>query len=279
VQSRRPRKTQSADHAAVEEVKVRTEREPTAEAEAPAATEQNTDDGPNRESTERRRAPIARRAVPTPPPSPASLPPRKAASQPKSKAGPAELYRPSRRLVIDLEQCSQGTTKGIGKLQQVAARVMQAESAFSGDVAETIEIDEAETHSLTPAKKVRRVQLEDREICDAVLVSPHNLLLIGRQPGTTRLALWCGDESAPRLREIKVIGKREAPLGVSLTAVARRLTETIASTYPHSRVRVVPDGDGLTVIGRTRDDRTAREILRLVRNACLKKVNDRLQVR
>ncbi|XZE55638.1 pilus assembly protein N-terminal domain-containing protein [Planctomycetaceae bacterium SH139] len=192
----------------------------------------------------------------------------------------AKIYRPSRRLVIDVNQQKQTATVGSGPmLRQVSAAEMEAERVFAGQPTRKISIQHAQSHSLSPQTAVQRVQLENREICEAVLVGPHKLLLIGRQVGSTRLAIWCGDDEQPELHEINVVSEKEAPLGASLEAVAQRLTETIRATYPGCRIRVIAQGDGLTVIGQASNQSTAREIMRLVRSACLETVNDRLEVR
>lgn len=189
----------------------------------------------------------------------------------------ARLYRPPRHLVIDATVASSehGTTSSdTADLNEAYAR-----DCFQGSVTASLTVPKAETASITPQVAVRRVQMQNRDICDAVLVSPHKLLLIGREEGTTRLAIWCGDASEPELREIRVVGQQPTAIGGSLDAVAKRLTDTIAATYPNSRVRVVPQGDGLVVMGKASDDRSAKAILRLVRSACLKTVNDQLEVR
>ncbi|WP_164102514.1 pilus assembly protein N-terminal domain-containing protein [Candidatus Laterigemmans baculatus] len=163
-----------------------------------------------------------------------------------------------------------------------AAKPAAASSTFSetpaGDY-ETIQLRTAETQPLTPRTPIRRVELENREICEAVLVGPHKLLLIGRQDGATRLALWSGDTATPTLYEVRVGSDHPMPTGGSLAAIAQRLTETIAATYPQCHVRVVTEGDGLAVHGRANSQDAARAIMRLVRRACLTSVDDNLEIR
>lgn len=170
-------------------------------------------------------------------------------------------------------QSASPTSEPVGAGESVAATNVKTV------VAEAILIQSAETRTITPAEPVRRVRLEDREICEAVLVGPHKLLLIGRRDGTTRLSVWSSDQREPALYEITVVSRQAAPSQSPLHAVALRLTETIAATYPHCQVQIVPAGDGLKVNGRVDSDDSAREIMRLVRRACLKSVTDNLEIR
>lgn len=173
--------------------------------------------------------------------------------------------------------------------ESAASELASSESAGAGEraaaagtqtaVAEAILIQSAETRTITPAEPVRRVRLEDREICEAVLVGPHKLLLIGRRDGTTRLSVWSSDHREPALYEVTVVSRQAAPGQSPLLAVAERLTETIAATYPRCHVQIVPDGDGLKVRGRVDSADSAKEIMRLVRRACLKSVTDNLEIR
>lgn len=152
-------------------------------------------------------------------------------------------------------------------------------TAASLGEAEAILLRTAETQTITPRSPIRRVQLEDREVCEAVQVGPHKLLLIGRRDGTTRLAVWSDSDSKPALYEIRIGSAQSAPAGGSLGAVAERLTETIAAAYPQCHVRVVTEGDGLAVHGQAVSQEAARAIMRLVRRACLTSVDDDLEIR
>lgn len=189
-----------------------------------------------------------------------------------------QVYRPKQSLVIDVPVPRSVTES---KIEAVDSQAPSAKinNSFQGEVSQVLSVTIAQSQALTPTQAVRRVELENRDICEAVLVGNHKLLLIGRMKGVTRLAVWCGEDSESQLFEVQVDDGREATPGTSLDGVAKRLTETIAATYPNCRVVVVPRGEGLAVVGRTGNANTAREILRLVRSACLKSVSDELEVR
>lgn len=197
---------------------------------------------------------------------------------PSSQLPVPQVYRPKQSLVIDVPTAkpSIDTVSAEGNEEP---RSLDSDPIFSQEIADVIPVRIAQSQAFTPSEPMRRVQLENRDICEAVLVGNHKLLLIGRSQGATRLAIWCGEETEAQLYEIQVVSGHDATPGSSLDAIAKRLTETITATYPSCQVRVVPHDEGLAVNGRASDTKSAREILRLVRSACLKSVSDRLEVR
>jgi hypothetical protein len=190
-----------------------------------------------------------------------------------------QVYRPKQSLVIDVPDAKQAVNAVAQTNANVPEDDIPREQIFVGAVSDVVTITKAQSHAFAPSAPVRRVQLEDRDICEAVLVGTHKLLLIGRSEGATRLAIWCGDQAEPQLYEVRIVATGDTTPGSSLPAIAKRLTETISVTYPNCRVQVVPHDDGLAVLGSAADRRSAREILRLVRSACLKSVSDQLEVR
>lgn len=192
-------------------------------------------------------------------------------------AEPAPLYQPRKPLVIDVASSSiPSAVPAVGPDDSVAESM---EKCFHGPTTKIMTAIKGEATSIQPSQVIRRVSMQNEEICDVVLVGPYKLLLIGRQEGVTRLAIWSGDASAPEIREVHVVLGQPQAIGASMDAVAERLTATITATFPGSQVRVIPAGDGLAVTGRAADSRAARAIIRLVRTACLKTVSDQLEVR
>lgn len=156
---------------------------------------------------------------------------------------------------------------------------VEPQSVFDTTVNAHLHVEAGQTRDVSPNKSVRRVELQNREVCDAALVGPHKLLLIGRMVGETCMAVWCDNEERPTLYQLSVATTQPTATGSSLDAVALRLTDTITATYPQCRVRVVAKGDSLAVTGQAHNQQAAREIMRLVRSACLKTVHDELSVR
>lgn len=200
------------------------------------------------------------------------------AAIPSSDLPVPQIYRPQQSLVIDVPTAKPSIDQ-VSSETDLSERPNASHPIFDRKIADVISVKVAQSEAFTPSEPVRRVQLENRDVCEAVLVGSHKLLLIGRSQGATRLAIWCGEGSEPQLYEIQVVAGREATPGSTLDAIAKRLTETIAATYQSCQVQVVPHGEGLAVIGRASDAKSAREIMRLVRSACLKSVSDRLEVR
>ncbi len=219
-------------------------------------------------------------AIPTPPSdlgSESSAPALATEFTENSKPVPApRIARPSKKLVIEVPQ-QPATTPVVAEADATPSEAPR--SVFAAPVNAHLNVEAGQTRDVNPNKSVRRVELQNREVCDAVLVGPHKLLLIGRMVGETRMAVWCDDEERPTLYQLTVATTQPTATGSSLDAVALRLTDTITTTYPQCRVRVVAKGDSLAVTGRAHNQQAAREIMRLVRSACLKTVHDELTVR
>jgi|GEM_PF-5799898 len=199
----------------------------------------------------------------------------------EGEAERARLYQPRKPLVIDMttRSAQSATPSAAPAAVPDPSAAEPAEELFQGPACKIMTAIKGEATSIQPNQVIRRVSMQDQDICDVVLVGPYKLLLIGRQEGVTRLAIWSGEASLPEIREIHVVLGQPQAIGASMDAVAERLTATITATFPGSQVRVTPSGDGLAVTGRAVDSRSARAIIRLVRTACLKTVSDQLEVR
>jgi hypothetical protein len=213
---------------------------------------------------------VPRTAIPLPAP-PAEVPTEdKHASADQAP----RIAKPAKKLVIEVPKAGQEIQGSSG-----ASSGQDTASLFAALPSERVAIETGQTREIIPTSGIRRIELRNREVCDAVIVNPHKLLLIGRSDGETRLAVWCDNASEPVIYSLQVSATPISATGSSLEAVAMRLTDTISTTYPKCRVRVVAKGDSLVVHGQVNDKHAAREIMRLVRTACLKTVHDELQIR
>lgn len=119
-------------------------------------------------------------------------------------------------------------------------------------------------------EKPERIQLPDENIVAQELITPQELSLSGKAPGTTVLNLWFKDPADPK-REIilSYLVRVTAPtdtrnLREQLDQVYRALEQEINKAFPDSVVRLSLVGDRLVLSGQAKDTPEAETILRLV---------------
>ncbi len=103
---------------------------------------------------------------------------------------------------------------------------------------------------LTNPFTLERFALGDPEIADAVVVSPTELLINGKQLGTTSLLLWSTTEG-PKFYSVEV------------TADAPGLERFIKSIMPEENIAVTASGNAVTLSGVVRDPNTVARAIEL----------------
>ncbi|TWU27056.1 hypothetical protein Pla52o_09150 [Novipirellula galeiformis] len=143
-------------------------------------------------------------------------------------------------------------------------------------------ITRAQVRTLTIGGDLRRVSIEDQNICHAIAAGSNELKLIGAGHGTTRLVVWADGatdgRSMVRQFDVHVQDAVEAT-GNSVGDKAQLLTRTIKQSFPDSKVVVKTVGDQLVIHGTCSSEATASKILRMVRKTCLIPVRDELTIR
>ncbi|WP_442507151.1 pilus assembly protein N-terminal domain-containing protein [Novipirellula sp. SH528] len=159
---------------------------------------------------------------------------------------------------------------------------MRGELSQPAGAAIPLYMTRAQVRSLTIGGNLRRVSIQDQNVCRAIASGTNELKLIGAGRGVTRLVVWADgasdDSSTVQHFDVHVQDAVEAT-GDSVGDKAEMLTRTIMKSFPDSRVRVKTVGDHLVISGSCTSEETATKILRMVRKTCLIPVHDELKVR
>ncbi len=208
---------------------------------------------------------------------------------------PAKRYRPPVAVEsppLGFERLTEHTS--LGMVQPVSPPMLNGaqsdtpENEFAGKVSQPagspipLYMTQAQVRSLTIGGELRRVSIEDQNVCRAIASGSNELKLIGAGRGVTRLVVWAdGTPDAPsRVQHFDVhVQDAVEATGDTIGDKAELLTRTIQQSFPDSRVRVKTEGDHLVISGSCTSEETATKILRMVRKTCLIPVHDELKVR
>ena len=99
---------------------------------------------------------------------------------------------------------------------------------------------------------VKRISIVSPEIADALVITPHQIHLLGKSPGVTNLTLWSGDNKVTAVVDIEV-----AP-------DLSRLKETLHKILPEEKeIKVTAAHDHLTLAGTVSSTTNLSQILTL----------------
>ena len=117
-------------------------------------------------------------------------------------------------------------------------------------IAAAVDLDLTSHHSLVVQSPVplKRVSITDDSIAQAVVVSPNQVLVQGRNPGEVSLLLWDADANA-----------RAYTVRVKLDP--QPLQSELNRLYPRSGLDVSASGDALVVSGRLANAATAKQVM------------------
>ncbi len=188
-----------------------------------------------------------------------------------AKPKPKMLDAPARELSVPKAVVAAPAKAKIADAKEVAAQSFPQLGEKLGDI--QLHLNTPKSVSIPGAV---RVQVEKSDLCDAVALQG-NILFVPRQAGNCRMAVWCDErEKTPQWIEISVVSNSAEAPG---NPVVEQLHKIIQQRYAGSQIQIQPSAAGLVVNGTAINEQHAREILQLVRNACLLPVQDRLQVR
>jgi len=114
---------------------------------------------------------------------------------------------------------------------------------------------------------VKRVSLTAPEIADAMVLTPHQIYLIGKTPGTTNLTLWKSDEKISAIFDLEV------------SPDISRLKEKLHEILPEEKdIRVTAIHDSITLSGTVSGTSALSQVLSLAEPFAPKKVINLLEV-
>ncbi|HEY8056196.1 MAG TPA: pilus assembly protein N-terminal domain-containing protein [Terriglobales bacterium] len=129
-------------------------------------------------------------------------------------------------------------------------RTLSNEFPVPRPIAAAVDLDLTAHHSLVVQSPVplKRVSITDDSIAQAVVVSPTQVLVQGRNPGEVSLLLWDADANA-----------RAYTVRVKLDP--QPLQNELNRLYPRSGLDVSASGDALVVSGRLANAATAKQVM------------------
>lgn len=155
------------------------------------------------------------------------------------------------------------------------------EMALEGADAIRLEMKRAEVRSLKLDRVIRQVQIGDSSICAAIAAGPSQLQLIGTSDGITRLAVWTTSADGKENKDVYEIrvGSPSQSDANDPNKIAAALTRSATAAFPASAVQIRADNNRMIVDGTCPTEESAKQLLRMIRSACLLPVIDNLSVR
>lgn len=132
------------------------------------------------------------------------------------------------------------------------------------EAAQTLHLLVGRSLVITSPTRIKRVSLADPSIAEAVVVSPHQVLLNGKTPGGVSLLLW--DES-----------DQSQAFEVSVDIDVLSLSQKIREVFPAEPVQVETSKDVVMISGNVSSAAVADKILEVVKNST-PKVTSLMQV-
>jgi pilus assembly protein CpaC len=137
------------------------------------------------------------------------------------------------------------------------------------DPRNTIDIYVGRTRLMQLKENPKRVQMADESVASSNLVSPREVVLLGRTPGSTVFNLWFTD---PKDKDkeivlsylIRVLPDPEARERLERAYAA--LQDEINRAFPDDRICLFLIGDKLVVTGQAKDIAEATQIIRIVQS-------------
>lgn len=124
----------------------------------------------------------------------------------------------------------------------------------------TVSVHTGQSLLVHAPQPLSRVSVADPEIATALIVSPQELLLHGKKPGTVSIILWDEQEQTYSLQ-----------LEVTLDTVA--LQNALSRIFPGEEVQVVQSGGSLVLTGHVSSQKVAEQILALAETEASSVVN------
>jgi pilus assembly protein CpaC len=140
----------------------------------------------------------------------------------------------------------------------------QAPPAHAQVAERTIIVPTGKATLVTHGDRLTRVSISNPTVAEAVVVSPYEVLLNGRQIGTTTLVLW------------DAVGGREL-FAVEVTADAVALERHLKTLFPNEPIAVSATGNAFILTGSVSDATAARRAVEIAESTGLEVV-DNMQV-
>ena len=162
-------------------------------------------------------------------------------------------------------------------------QIQQSDSASaSNNDPKLLLIDQNENKSLFIDGLIRNYNVHNSSICQATTIHKNRLVVMGINEGTTQLDILVElhPRGEPQVKSFKIkVCNPETPAASSLQRTVNILTNSIRSGFPGARVQMQINDGEIFVSGDCSSEKSARKILRIVRQTCTTPVWDQLIVR
>jgi len=150
-------------------------------------------------------------------------------------------------------------------------------SSGSANAVSRLNVTLRESRLLRTNLDVASVSSADNTICEVVQVSPREVVLVGKKPGSTRVDFWCGVNKQLRATyEVAVTATDMAAERAQDQYL--RLGKLVRDLYPDSHVSIQPEGGTLVVSGSAKDKHEAIAIISMIRRMRTIPVVDKIVV-
>jgi hypothetical protein len=142
-------------------------------------------------------------------------------------------------------------------------------------ISQSIQLSVADGKTLLLDNTVDRIEVEHLGVCKPMSTGQNRLVVVGLQPGETKVAVWFAEQSEPRVYTVQVSG--EEPADDQANQLAQFAGE-LDAMFPGAQVTIEPLHEGLVVRGIAPSGDAATKILRLVRRTHIVPVVDQLEI-
>lgn len=180
----------------------------------------------------------------------------------------AEIVRENAQVSLTLTDAEKSNPEGAAK-----------QMGFAVSRPTMISMDAAEVKPLMLEGSLKHFRIENPSICQVLSLGSSELRIIGQMQGQTRLMVWLESTPADQPLRYQVNVQHLETEADKLLQTATQLNRVLAANFAASNVVVSVSSARLVVTGQVADDAQARQILQLIRKACLVPVDDQLLVR
>ncbi|MEM8670177.1 MAG: hypothetical protein AAGG48_21810 [Planctomycetota bacterium] len=135
--------------------------------------------------------------------------------------------------------------------------------------------------SLKVGTQLMKFEVADEGTCQVLQVGVNELRLVGIQPGTTQLIVraTAGDSKQVQTRGFEIqVSDSATQFASPLTEQCNRLNRSLSQAFPTCQIKLTVQRDRLVIAGTCESNQQAREIVRMIRKACLVPVQDQLVI-
>ena len=144
--------------------------------------------------------------------------------------------------------------------------------------ASSLELGLKEVRILHTRESIHRIVPSGQQVCEAVMLNPREIALIGRQRGTMQLDFWYDDQGTQRTRYSVTVQDEPTLQQVSMEE-SQRIETVIHQLFPGSRIECQREPARLIVRGYARNERQAIDIISTIRRSQLIPVVDLIEIR